>query len=122
VKRALVGSLCFVALVVFFALNLHWVAIHTGSTQTLVGPYYNFWSGFGSDLGEVTLVAAIVVPSVALVRKHNCGVKGCWRLGHHEYEMDGIKHTLCRVHHPYPSTTNAVTAQQVQEHYQKGTP
>jgi len=40
------------------------------------GPWYAFWSGFGSDLGELAIVGAII-------RHVNCHQKGCWRLGHH---------------------------------------
>lgn len=40
------------------------------------GRMYNFWSGFGSDLGELAIVGAVV-------RHVNCSQRGCWRLGHH---------------------------------------
>lgn len=43
---------------------------------TGTGRWYNFWSGFGSDIGELAIVAA-------LYRHVNCSTKGCWRLGHH---------------------------------------
>ena len=50
------------------------------------GRMYNFWSGFGSDLGEAAIVAAIA-------RHINCAHHGCWRLGHH---ING--HVLCHKH------------------------
>ena len=53
------------------------------------GPYYGFWSGFGSDIGEVTLIAGIG----AVVHHHNCHNRGCWRLGKHT-TGDGYK--LCK--------------------------
>lgn len=49
-------------------LFMHW----TGS-DNVSGPYYGFWSGFGSDIGEIALLAGIYT----LLRKHNCHVKGC---------------------------------------------
>lgn len=69
---------------------LHWLAVHVGADHSAGGSvYYNFWSGFGSDLGEVTLVGAIV----AAARHKNCHVKGCWRLGHpHEGVVRCRKH------------------------------
>lgn len=76
---------------------LHWLAVHTGSTATLSGPWYNFWSGFGSDIGEVAILGGLV----SMARKANCHAKGCWRIGTHEYEKDGVTHKLC--HHCHPA-------------------
>ena len=56
----------------------HWLAVHTG-TLNEPGGYYGFWSGFGSDLGEVTLLAAVL----GVYHRHNCHTKGCWRIGRH---------------------------------------
>lgn len=58
---------------------------------------YLFWSGAGSDLGEIAIVAGLV----GIYRKHNCQIKGCFRIGRHEYtEPDGTKRLLCWRHHP----------------------
>jgi len=69
---------------------LHWLAVHTGTVDE-AGPYYGFWSGFGSDLGEVTLLAAVL----GLWHRHNCHDKGCWRIGRHV--VDGTP--WCNRHH-----------------------
>ena len=84
---------------------LHWLAIHTGSVNTSGSPQnYNFWSGFGSDLGEIAIIGGLVT----LVRKHNCEVHRCWRLGRHQTAAD---HHVCRVHHPDDHlTADAVVA------------
>ncbi len=58
------------------------------------GPWYAFWSGFGSDIGEVAIVGSLL----AIVRKHNCHVRGCPRVGRHPVE--GTTWTVCRRHHP----------------------
>jgi hypothetical protein len=71
----------------------HWLAVHTG-TLNEPGPYYGFWSGFGSDIGEVVLIGGLV----GIYRKHNCHVKGCWRIAHHPVE--GTPWLVCRKHHP----------------------
>lgn len=71
---------------------LHWLAVHTGTVNE-GGPYYGFFSGFGSDLSEVAIIGALL----ALVRKHNCEVKGCLRLGRHR---TAAGHHVCRKHHP----------------------
>lgn len=72
---------------------IHWLAIHTG-TLNEPGGYYGFWSGFGSDIGEVALIGAVV----AMYRKHNCHVKGCWRIAH--FPIEGTPFIVCRKHHP----------------------
>lgn len=54
------------------ALSWYWL------WHPLEGPGYQFWSGIASDLGEVTLVGAVV----ALAKHHNCHHKGCLLPGH----------------------------------------
>jgi hypothetical protein len=57
----------------------HWLAVHTG-TDNEPGGYYGFFSGFGSDLGEVTLVVALF----GAWHHVNCHQDGCWRIGKHK--------------------------------------
>jgi hypothetical protein len=88
-----------VLLIVFFDFLRHWTAIHTGTVYSSNRPiYYNFWSGFGSDLGEATLIGAVSVGVYTVVRKANCHAKGCWRIGH--YPLEGTPYHLCTRHHP----------------------
>lgn len=72
---------------------LHWLAVHTGTVNE-AGPYYGFFSGFGSDLTEIAVVGALL----GLLRKHNCSVHGCWRIGRHK--VPGTDHVCCRRHTP----------------------
>ena len=74
------------------------VALHTGTIHGGPDLYYNFWSGFGSDLGEATLISAVSVGVYTGVRKVNCHTKGRWRIGHHA--LDGTPYILCKHHHP----------------------
>lgn len=76
----------------------HWVAIHTGVLNGGPDKYYNFWSGFGSDLGEATLITAVGAGLYTGLRKVNCHTKGCWRIGKHQ--LAGTPYVLCRHHHP----------------------
>ncbi len=70
----------------------HWLAYETGSENTAgAPPNYNFWSGFGSDLGEATLVAAVL----GIYHKHNCHQKRCLWIGRHL--VDGTP--WCNRHH-----------------------
>lgn len=69
----------------------YWIEIHTGTVNE-PGPYYGFWSGFGSDLGEVTLVVAVV----AWYKTNQCHVDSCHKIGKHPFKH----YKLCRKHHP----------------------
>jgi hypothetical protein len=82
-----------IVVAVFFAALRHWLAVHTGTINES-GPFYGFWSGFGSDLGE----GAIAVGVYTGARKVNCHAKGCWRIGHHQ--LEGTPYHLCKFHHP----------------------
>jgi hypothetical protein len=86
-----------------------WIEVHTGTHYALCGtsacveqPYYNFWSGFGSDIGEATLIAAILGPVIVATRHHNCETRGCWRVTTHVIEdpTTHVKHRQCHKHHP----------------------
>jgi hypothetical protein len=75
----------------------HWLAVHTGTVNE-PGPYYAFWSGFGSDLGEFAIVGTIATGVYQLVKKYNCHQPGCWRVGNHP--AAGGQFMLCYRHHP----------------------
>ena len=81
-----------VVLALFHAAAFHWFEVHTGTVNES-GPYYGFWSGFGSDIGEATLVVGVW----AAWRHHQCHVKGCIRLGR---PVDGTPYVACPRHHP----------------------
>ncbi len=91
----------------------HWAAVHTG-TLNESGPYYGFWSGFGSDLGEATLITAVGIGVYTGVRKVNCHTKGCWRISHHA--LEGTPYHLCRHHHPDVPTKGASHEQILEQH------
>jgi hypothetical protein len=92
-------------LIAFFAGIRHWFALHTGTLHGGPDLYYNFWSGFGSDLGEATLISAVGIGVYTGARKVNCHTKGCWRIGHHA--LEGTPYILCRRHHPGVPTEGA---------------
>jgi hypothetical protein len=74
-----------------------WLQVHTGTVNES-GPYYGFWSGFGSDLEEFGILGAIGAAIYQLVKKYNCHEPGCWRIGNHP-AADG-QFNLCYRHHP----------------------
>jgi hypothetical protein len=71
----------------------HWLGLDSAS-----GPFYLAWSGFASDLGEVTLIGGLL----AVYKRHNCHTRWCWRFGHHDFtdSETGIVWKLCRRCHP----------------------
>jgi hypothetical protein len=75
----------------------HWLAVHTGTVNES-GPYYGFWSGFGSDLAEFGILGAIGTGIYQVVKKYNCHEPGCWRIGTHP--AAGGQFLLCYRHHP----------------------
>jgi hypothetical protein len=72
----------------------NWFLTVTGSNNTS-GTWYGFWSGFGSDLGEVALVGSLA----ALYHHHNCAVPRCPRIAHKKYEVPETKQYTCHKHH-----------------------
>lgn len=77
---------------------LSWFLHYTGSNN-MSGPWYGFWSGFGSDMGEVVLIGGLF----SVYRKHNCHVRHCWRLSWRQVE--GTTYMVCRKHHPRRAPT-----------------
>lgn len=76
-----------------WAVFLHVLGVEPRSPSTA----YNFWSGFGSDLTELTAAAVFIV---AWWHKHNCQEDGCRRIGHHiTVEDSGHQFRRCRRHH-----------------------
>ncbi|MGB9112480.1 MAG: hypothetical protein WCF24_07115 [Acidimicrobiales bacterium] len=101
-------------LIAFFGVVRHWLALHTGTLHGGPDLYYNFWSGFGSDLGEATLISAVGIGVYTGVRRVNCHTKGCWRIGHHT--LEGTPYILCRHHHPDVPTKGASLEHILEEH------
>ena len=74
-----------------------WLEVHLGVVNE-PGPYYGFWSGFGSDIAEFGILGAIGAGVYQLVRRYNCHYPGCWRVGVHP--AAGGQFLLCYRHHP----------------------
>jgi hypothetical protein len=75
----------------------NWLQVHTGTINES-GPYYGFWSGFGSDLEEFGILGAIGAGIYQVIKKYNCHAPGCWRVGQHP--AAGGQFLLCYRHHP----------------------
>jgi hypothetical protein len=89
----------------------HWLLNFFGISN-LAGYGYGFWSGIGSDIGELAILGAII----AAYRKHNCHVRGCWRISRHP--VDGTPWVVCRRHHPTIGN-QAPTAEQVADDHRQ---
>jgi hypothetical protein len=70
---------------------------------------YNFISG---PLADITLLGG----AYAILRKHNCHAKRCWRIGRHG--VSGTTYVVCRKHHPDPTPTAQQILDAHEEHWQ----
>ena len=70
-----------------------WIA-HILGLDDGSGRWYLFWSGFGSDISELAIFAALF----GIIRRHNCHARRCWRVG--RFPIEGTGHVVCRRHHP----------------------
>jgi hypothetical protein len=90
-----------VAVIAFWVIHSrqvgYWLQVHTGTINES-GPYYGFWSGFGSDLEEFGILGAIGAGIYQIIKKYNCHEPGCWRIGQHP--AAGGQFLLCYRHHP----------------------
>ena len=78
-----------------------WTWVYNAGRWTWHNPDgYNFISG---PLADVTLLGG----AYAIARRHNCHVKGCWRVA--RAQVPGTGYIVCRKHHPH----DAPTAQKV---------
>lgn len=69
---------------------MYWV-MHLTGLDSASGPAYLFWSGIGGNLGIIAVLYGVL-------RKHNCHVRGCLRIG--IYHVGGTPYVVCRRHHP----------------------
>jgi hypothetical protein len=89
------------------AVVLHEIAFLWPWGDTNSGRWASFLGAWPQTLEGVGAVAA----GYALVRKHNCHVKGCPRLGRHP--VDGTNYITCLHHHPAddaPSSEDVLNA------------
>lgn len=94
-------------------MDVVWQALgHAFGLDNGSGPIYLAWSGVGSDIAEL----AIFVALYTWLRKSNCHVKGCWRIGLRQ--VPGTPHHTCHKHHPLPppSADDVVRAHRRSQH------
>jgi len=100
-----------VAAVIYYHQWQHWLAYATGSYNCpdhgcpAGSPHnYNAFSGALSDVAEITIPVSVLGLMATMLRKNNCEVHGCWRLGRHG---TAAGHRVCRKHHPDDKLTHA---------------
>jgi hypothetical protein len=84
-----------------------WLEVHLGIVNES-GPYYAFWSGFGSDIAEFGILGALATALYQAVKRYNCHFPGCWRIGIHP--AAGGQFHLCYRHHPDMAGTKLTQA------------
>jgi hypothetical protein len=93
-------------MIILHLVLLNWIYFHLGLSNA--GPWYAFWGGFGSDIGELSIFLAMGTMIAHQARIHNCEVHRCWRLRRH---TTAAGHQVCRRHHPSDHlTAEGVTA------------
>lgn len=98
-------------LIVWFNPLWHWFEVHTGTINES-GPYYGFFSGFGSDLGEY----AIIVSLFHAYYRTTCHEPSCFWPGH--IMADG--HTRsCWHHNPEGRPKRGHVARKHAEHQER---
>lgn len=71
--------------------------LHVLGVDNAAGRWYLFWSGF---VGDITILAAILVAPYVQWKRNNCQTVHCWRFGRHPFEHEGVVRHLCWKHHP----------------------
>lgn len=79
---------------------LHWLAVHTGTyiPAGQYSEYYNFWSGFGSDL----MYLSVVVGLIHAWLNSRCHDHACLKHGRYEFHdtINNVTYKVCKRHHP----------------------
>ena len=73
---------------------MHWL-LHVLGIDTQQSYWYDAWSGCIPAILTSTTIAAA---AWALIRRHQCHVRSCWRIG--RQQVDGTTFVVCRRHHP----------------------
>ncbi len=87
---------------------MHYLGLDSGS-----GTAYLFWSGIGADAAELAIVGGLI----SIYRRHNCHVRGCWRIGRNQVE--GTAFMVCRPHHPDGKPSHAHVLSAWREHQRR---
>jgi hypothetical protein len=76
----------------------HWFQ-HVLGLDNGSGGWYLWWSGFGANFSEFAMVGALW----GIVRKHNCHVRWCPRIG--RFPVEATRFVVCLRHHPDDAPT-----------------
>ena len=91
---------------------MHWL-LHFFGLDSGSGPAYLWWSGVGSDVGELALVGAVI----GGYHRVNCHVRKCWRIG--RQHVEGSSFVVCRRHHPDSAPTHEHILRLHREHKER---
>lgn len=72
---------------------------------------YNFWSGSGSDISEITLAFAVLSIAIGGYRKVNCHHYRCWRIG----RFHAGHYVVCHKHHPEVPDDGKITQEHIND-------
>lgn len=117
IGQAAVTAAMVVVLIVFWdAIAAHLATFFGFANGSGNGSHYLFFSGSGSDFGEL----AIISGGVILYRRLNCKRSWCPFMGMHDFTdpTDGVSRKLCWYHHPdvMHKTLKASHIRRIQRH------
>ena len=87
--------------------------LHILGVDNVSGRWYGWWSGAGSDIGELAIIGAVI----GTWRRVNCHVKGCPRIG--KVAVPGTPWHVCWHHHPEGKPTHHHVLRAHQEHLER---
>jgi hypothetical protein len=82
---------------------IHWIVSYWQQVINPTSNTYGFWSGFGSDIGEVALIGGVYhLLAVSRCHQGGDGLRGCRRHGKFDFKDPdtGVTYRLCSKHHP----------------------
>lgn len=83
--------------------DLPWWLLHVAGIDDVSGRWYAFYSGIGSDFGELVAAVAFLAGVWLAYRKTNCHVRWCWRVG--RFAVESTPYVVCHRHHPTGAPT-----------------
>lgn len=84
----------------------NWV-LHIFGVDDVSGKWYAFWSGIAGDVSSFV----VIFGAFSLLRRHNCHVKSCHRVGRFTVPNQNGGYLVCAKHHP----TGAPSAAELKE-------
>jgi len=113
------AALTLISVSVEYIMPVHNWVLHISGSDDVSGPEYGWWSGFGSVFPwSVNTVVAFWILIWHHMRKNNCHMHGCWRIG--TLPVGDPPYMVCKKHH-FQATGHKVTLEHLKFHHKLST-